>query len=143
MKCCAKVVALWSNCHVLSLAKWKSVILAHLKIAPTMLSAILFSSCQGSKGKALRHVGPHAIVLAHARFLPHTQPHPAACLANRGRNQRRSDGNAVRWVLRAVSRGGRADRARISVHRRAPSAEAGIFADVELWAKRRSQRFRP
>jgi hypothetical protein len=48
--------------------------------------------------KALRHVGPHAIFLAHVRFLPHTQPHPPACLAHRGRpyTKRGSHGGKMR-----------------------------------------------
>jgi hypothetical protein len=40
-------------------AKWKSVILAHLKIAQTMLSAILLSAGQGSKER-------------HCAMWPHT-----------------------------------------------------------------------
>src|SRR5262249_52271651 len=58
----------------------------------------------------------HTSPFSHARLVIATQPRPLACLAHRGWDERRSGGSAVRRVLRAVDRGGRADRAGFSVH---------------------------
>src|SRR5262245_11338388 len=87
--------------------------------------------CQASNGKALRDAAPRGTLLAHARFVIETQPRPPACLAHRGRDQRRSGGGAVRRVLRAVGRSGRANRTGFSLHRGAASAAAGVLAHVE------------
>src|SRR5262245_10777417 len=68
---------------------------------------------------------------AHVRFVIETQPHPPARLAHRGRDERPSARTAIRRILWAVGRGGRADRSRISVYRGAASAAAGVFAHLE------------
>src|SRR5262249_34380536 len=64
---------------------------------------------------------------AHVRFVIETQPHPPARLAHRGRDERPSARTAIRRILWAVGRGGRADRSRISVYRGGASPAAGGF----------------
>src|SRR5262249_61555109 len=75
---------------------------------------------------------------AHVRFVIETQPRPPARLAHRGRDERPSARTAIRRILWAVGRGGRADRSRISVYRGAASAAAGGFAPPGWWGERPS-----
>src|SRR5262245_33299016 len=68
---------------------------------------------------------------ANVSFVIETQPHAPARLSHRGRDERPSARTAIRRILWAVGRGGRADRSRISVHRGPASAAAGVFAHLE------------
>src|SRR5262249_62369501 len=80
---------------------------------------------------------------AHVGFVIETQPHPPARLAHRGRDERPSARTAIRRILWAVGRGGRADRSRISVYRGAASAAAGGFSHLGIRGERPRQRFLP
>src|SRR5262249_60720436 len=64
---------------------------------------------------------------AHVGFVIETQPHPPARLAHRGRDARPSARTAIRRILWAVGRGGRAGPSGLSVYPRAASAAAGGF----------------